>query len=66
VCRTGCVTLREGHNAEGVQDKHDAEEDIWPKTGEITEGWRNFNNEELHDLYCSLYTHTIWVIIPVG
>jgi hypothetical protein len=38
VCKTRCVTLREEHQAEGVQEEQDAEEDIWPQRGEVTEG----------------------------
>jgi hypothetical protein len=31
-----------------------------PEREEVTEGWRRFNNEELHDLYST--SHINWVI----
>jgi hypothetical protein len=63
VCGTRWVTLRKEHQTEGIQEQ-DAEEDIWPKRGQVTEGWRNLYSEELHDLFCSTNIHNIWVIIP--
>lgn len=31
----------------------DIEDNIWTKVEEITGGWRNLRNAELHDLYSS-------------
>jgi len=56
----------EEYQAEGIQEEQDAEEDILPKRGQVTEGWRNIHTEELQDLYCSSNTQTIWVIIREG
>jgi hypothetical protein len=53
--RTWCVTSREEHRLRKIFE---------PKRGEGTEGWRKLYNEELHDLYSSSNTHTIWVIKP--
>jgi hypothetical protein len=32
---------------------------LGPKSDEVTGGWRKLHNEELHDLYSSLYIITV-------
>jgi hypothetical protein len=49
-CETWSLTLREEHRLRVFENKV-LRRMFGPKRGEVTEGWRKLQNEELRDLY---------------
>jgi hypothetical protein len=60
-CETWSLTLREEHGLRLFQNRV-LRRIFGPKRDEVTGGWRELHNEELHGLYCS--PSIIRVIIP--
>jgi hypothetical protein len=52
-CEAWSLTLREEHKLR-VFDNRVLRRMFGPKRDEVTRGWRQLHNEELHDLCCSL------------
>jgi hypothetical protein len=51
-CETWSLTLREEHRLRQFE-KRVLRRIFVPKRDEVTGGWRELHNEELHNLYCS-------------
>jgi hypothetical protein len=51
-CETWSLTLREEHRLR-VFENRVLRRIFGPKRDEVTRGWRNLHNEELHNLYSS-------------
>jgi hypothetical protein len=51
-CETWSLTIRQEHGLK-VFEKRVLRRIFGPKRDEVTEGWRNLHNEELHNLYSS-------------
>jgi hypothetical protein len=47
------LILREKHTCRLRASENGAEENIWIEEDEVTGGWRQLHNEELHNLYSS-------------
>jgi hypothetical protein len=54
LCETWSLTLRE-ENRLKVFENRDLRRIFGPKTDKVTGNWRKLHNEELHNLYSSVY-----------